>query len=135
MSRSIVSISYLVEYSDGNRLKYHRIRVAPILGKFKLTKKCKKRASGQVQRTLSAYDFITDDSVSAGDPVLALNDGNKLRVYQGGDKTYMLTEPRSLIELHDLKYTNPKKKVKSKNSKTYDQLDYEYLSYPWPTYP
>ena len=135
MPRSIVSISYLVEYKDSSRSKYHRIRVTPMLGKFKLTKKCKKKPSGQVQHTLSAYDFITDESVSTGDPVLALSDGNKLRVYQGGDKTYMLTEPRSLIELHDLKYTNPKQKAKSKNSKTYDQLDYGYLSYPWPTYP
>ena len=47
------------------------------------------------------------------DPVLTLSDGTKLRVYQGGDPTYMIVEAASIIENHD-----NKNKVVEKPKKT-----------------
>ena len=131
MLKSIASISYLKKKDEEGKtiLEREHVKCSPF-GKFLLDKKCSKRAYAQVKRPLNAYNFIIDDNVSCGDPVLTFKDGNKLRVYQGGDRTYMLTEARSLIDLHDSNYVKQDLAKKSTTG-TNRYLDCEDIFYPW----
>ena len=78
------------------------------------------------------------------DPVLTLSDGSKLRVYQGGDPSGLLTMAISICEKHDKKYSKPTKKIPvlSKKRKVLTILDkpyensyvdreYDDYDYPW----
>ena len=67
----------------------------------------------------SAFQFVSLDEIRSNDPVLNLEDGSKLRVYLGGDPTYMIVESASKIEKHDKKYE--KKKSSFANSNYEDQ--------------
>jgi len=136
MSKSIASISYLKKKDEEGKMVLRRehAKCTPS-GKFLLDKKYNKRANTQVKCPLSAYSFTTDDNVSCGDPVLTFKNGNKLRVYQGGDRTYMLTEARSLIDLHDSNYAEPLGRKKNDSSNRYEPIDYEDPTYPWPGCP
>ena len=135
MSRQIVSISYLKEYVEDGKAIHKRHRCHSSSGMFFLITKCAKKANGRVQMKLSAYDFIINEDVSNGDPFLTLCDGYKLRVFQGGDKTYMLAEAKSLIELHDLTYATPKKKDSNKTGSAYEHFDFDEYDFPWPGIP
>jgi len=136
MSKKITSISYLHKSTiDGNKTVYEREHIRAINGRFLLEISCNKRAHGRVQRWLSAYDFVIDSRVSSGDPVLTFRNGDKLRVYQGGDRTFMLTESRSLIELHD-SYFPALRSPKSTTEDRYDDyIDYGSIIPPWPGCP
>ena len=66
------------------------------------------------------------------DPVLTLDDGTKLRVFQGGDPTGLLTIPISLIEKHDNKFKK-KKVLKKKAILDYPQQENPYYpDWDWP---
>ena len=93
-TRAIVSISFLYA---GERI---RIGVNK-KGKFPLPKNT---SSGRGRmHSHTALEFVTHGKVRVLDPVLTLSDGTKLRVYQGGDPTYMIVEAASIIENHDNK--------------------------------
>jgi hypothetical protein len=129
MSKSIVSISYLKKKDEEGKVVLRREHVkCTLYGKF-LLDKSSMRPNNQVKYLLSAYDFISNNDVSSGDPVLTFKNGNKLRVYQGGDRTYMLTEARSLIDLHDSSYV--KQRLAKKSNSTSCYLDYEDLPDYW----
>ena len=49
----------------------------------------------------SALEFVGMPVIRDSDPVLNLNDGRKIRVYLGGDPSYMVVEAHSLMEIHD----------------------------------
>lgn len=91
-NRMIVSISFL--YSD------ERVRIGVNKkGKFPLPKSTSYGRGRMHSHT--ALEFVTHEKVRVMDPVLTLSDGTKLRVYQGGDPTYMVVEAASVIENHD----------------------------------
>ncbi len=93
---------------------------------------------------VGAVGLVTHEKMKHMDPVLSLSDGTKLRVYQGGDPTGMITMAISLCEKHDKKYVK-KIPVISKKKKTYkildrpqisnsyidDRYDDGYDDYPW----
>ena len=65
-------------------------------------------------KALTAFEFVTLPVISESDPVLTLHDGNKMRVYLGGDPFYMVAETRSIIEVHDSEAEQKRKKTESK---------------------
>ena len=88
---------------------------------------------------VTAHELINHPKIKHMDPVLTLDDGTKLRVFQGGDPTGVLTQAISLVDKHDEK--NKKKiPVALKKSKSFaildmpannsyvDSSDYDY---PW----
>ena len=140
-TRKIVSISF---FYSGERV---RINVGS-RGKFPLPKTY---ANGRTKmHSHTAYEFVSHEKVRVLDPVLALSDGTKIRVYQGGDPTYMLVEAASIIENHDnanrrrilkakTKATSIKKPTNRspgkvsfmKDDRDYDEYDYYYdLGFP-----
>ena len=52
-------------------------------------------------KPLTAFEFVTLPVIAESDPVLTLHNGNKMRVYLGGDPFYMVVETQSIIEVHD----------------------------------
>ena len=51
--------------------------------------------------SVSAYNFVTAPNIKGLDPVLTLHNGDKMRVYFGGDPKNMVVETQSIIEVHD----------------------------------
>ena len=74
---------------------------------------------------ITAVGLANHPKIKHMDPVLSLDDGSKLRVFQGGDPTAILTMAISLLEKHDRKHNKPKKKipVASKKRKSITILD------------
>ena len=48
-------------------------------------------------------DLVTHRDLRVGDPVLTLDDGEKVRVYQGGDPNQFVVTAVSIIENHERK--------------------------------
>lgn len=93
---------------------------------------------------VTAVELVNHPRIKHMDPVITLGDGSKLRVFQGGDASAIITLSISLLEKHDKKHTK-KIPVSSKSKKattilslpfrnTYvDQSDYDDddYDYPW----
>ncbi len=95
MSRKIKKISILFE---GERIFIH----ASKYGKFKIP--VIRSSNGRTRtanKMMSAREVIENERIKFCDPTLTLENGEKIRVYQGGDPTYMLTEASSIIDLHE----------------------------------
>ena len=70
---------------------------------------------GQVRtrvKGLTAQQMLEHDVVKECDPTLYLNRGEKLRVFQGGDSSYLPARVQGLAEKHD-EANKPKPKKKS----------------------
>ena len=70
----------------------------------------------------SALEFVGMPVIRDSDPVLNLNDGRKIRVYLGGDPSYMVVEAHSLMEIHDneaLEVQERKKKERPQGRKRF----------------
>jgi len=135
MGNNIVSISI---YTNNQRVKL----TPDSEGKF-LVPNSKNSFSKPLIR-VTAVQLINHPKIKYMDPVLTLDDGTKLRVFQGGDPTGILTQSISLVEKHDKKYQKPKKIIpvysKKKNSKsvissTFNNIfindDIDDYDYPW----
>ncbi len=71
-----------------------------------------------------AKEFVEHARIRDRDPVLNFDNGDKMRVYQSGDSTYMTAEASSKLELHDKQVrTKPKKKPEPKHRDTADLWD------------
>lgn len=133
----IVSISV---YSNNTRVKL----CPDSEGKFLIPNYSR---TGSPLRKVSAVDLVTNAQMKKMDPVLSLSDGTKMRVYQGGDPTGLITMAISLCEKHDKKhkkkipvYTKPKSRNKKvirfiedcqdSNAIEDDYLD-DCFDYPW----
>ena len=53
-------------------------------------------------RSLTARQVIEDKRIKRGDPVFTLANGDKVRVFQAGDPTYLPPLTEGLIQKHDL---------------------------------
>ena len=114
MGNTIVSISIFTNNQ--------RVKLTPdSSGKF-LIPNTKSSNSKKPLVKVTAAELINHPKIKYMDPVLTLDDGSKLRVFQGGDPSGLLITAISLIEKHDLK--NQKKvQVLSKKSKSFTILD------------
>ena len=74
-----------------------------------------------------AKEFVEHPRIRDRDPVLNFDNGQKMRVYQSGDSSYMIIEAASKLELHDnqsKKKPTPKKiQQKSSKNKIEDEND------------
>ena len=95
MSRKIKKISILFE---GERIFIE----ASKYGKFKIpVVKKQGRYSKTVNKMMTARQVIENERIKFCDPTLTLENGEKIRVFQGGDPTYMLAEASSIIDMHE----------------------------------
>ena len=83
--------------------------------------------TGAKPGSMTAYEFVTLPVIAENDPVLTLTNGNKMRVYLGGDPSYMVTETQSIMEIHDTEASESSKKAKPKK-KEIKINNYEYCS-------
>ena len=127
----LVSISI---YTDNQRVKL----TPDSEGKFLIPNYKKGRGQAPLHK-VSACRLVTHPKIKFMDPVLTLSDGTKLRVYQGGDPSGLITMAISLCEKHDKKYKK-KKPVISKKKKSITILDRGFeesyvdesdFDYPW----
>lgn len=132
----IVSISI---YSNNTRVKLE----PDSEGKF-LIPAYSTTSSYNPLKKVTAVDLVTHFKIKHMDPVLTLSDGTKLRVYQGGDPTGLITMAISLCEKHDKKhkkktvvYTKPKsrnkKVIRLLSESEYQEDSYldDCFDYPW----
>ena len=66
--------------------------------------KYEKDIDGRYQKVfvrLTAREFIYREQVINSDPVITLLDGNKVRVFEGGDSSYLPAMVDGLLERHD----------------------------------
>jgi hypothetical protein len=95
VSRKIKKISILFE---GERIfieatKYGKFRIPVIRSEHGYSK--------TINKMMTARQVIENERIKFCDPTLTLESGEKIRVYQGGDPTYMLTEASSIIDMHE----------------------------------
>jgi hypothetical protein len=116
-SRIIKSISFL---HDDERV----VVEADKNGTFRVpvTKVVEGRVKTQY-KNLSASEIIAHPSIIGADPVLTLKDGEKIRVFDGGDPSYLPAMSQGIIEKHDKfemlrrKFEKNKKALKEKQAK------------------
>ena len=79
-----------------------------------------------VNRVMSPREVVENEQIRNGDPTLTLENGDKIRVYQGGDPSYMISHAKAILDLHEesAKASNnawlnkPKPRAKKKTNKT-----------------
>tara|TARA_S200002703_G_C3647362_1_gene198722 strand:- start:82 stop:519 length:438 start_codon:yes stop_codon:yes gene_type:complete len=76
-----------------------------------------------VKKNLTAKEAIEHDIIKSCDPTMYLADGRKLRVYLGGDPTYLPAEPGGLADKHDEQCKPKPKPKKNKPPKIGKLLD------------
>ena len=117
MKPVIRHISYLDE--NGDRVI---IRCSPG-GSFN-SYKYEKDFNGRYQKVqvrLTAREFIYMEDVVNSDPVITLLDGNKVRVFEGADSSYLPASVDGLLERHD-KREILKRKLEEAKKKREDSL-------------
>ena len=106
----IVSISYY----DGSK----RVIVKPSFGRFPVRetelRKIARPSRGSGMTFLSARDFVSHPSIRDKDPVLTLDDGNKVRVYHAGVSSHSVFEAQCDIDCHDKDAEHLRKNLKQK---------------------
>lgn len=66
-------------------------------------------------KNLSASELVAHPSVMGADPVLTLKTGDKIRVFDGGDPSYLPAMSQGIIERHD-KFEMMRRKFEKKKS-------------------
>ena len=73
--------------------------------------------SGRVKtkyKNLTAREIVEHPTIKEGDPVLTLNTGDKIRVFDGGDSKYLPAMSDGIISKHDKKEVSKRKFLKEK---------------------
>lgn len=134
MGRNIVSISV---YTNNTRVKL----TPDSDGKFLIPNHNTSAFSKPLVK-VTAAELINHPKLKHMDPVLTLDDGSKLRVYQGGDPTGLLVTAASLVDKHDQKYEKKSKSAVYVSSKKRgitildipignSYIDNDSYDYPW----
>ena len=68
---------------------------------------------------LTAKEVMENDEIKNGDPVMTLDNGEKIRVFPGGDPSYLPAMSDGIIQNHDSAHEQPivpeyKKRVQKK---------------------
>ena len=123
MGRGVKTISFLIREE---RIYLHANRD----GKFKLpVVQTIKGHAKKIEKYFWPRDVVEHRVIKNLDPFLTLENGEKMRVYQGGDSTYMLTEVQSILDNHTEKSRNLRKKLML----AMDKMSGQYL-FPWDDY-
>jgi len=140
-SRTIKQISYL---RDGER----KIINATVSGTFN-HHWVEETSSGRrvVSKELTARELISHPDIISCDPVITLKTGEKIRVFAGGDSSYLPAVVDGIIEKNDKfeimrrKFLQSKKdresartKNKEKEKTAYDTDEYENPFWGWDDY-
>jgi hypothetical protein len=98
-------------------------------GKFKIP--VSKLVQGKVRtrfETLTAKQFVFHEIIKNCDPTLYLDNGERIRVFTGGDSSYLPAQIQGFLEKHDnlYKIKIPKSKLKTtaENKKNLTISDY-----------
>lgn len=82
---------------------------------------------------LTAREVIEHPSISKSDPVATLVTGEKIRIYDGGDNSYLPAMSQGIVEKHDKienlrrKFAENKKKLKQKTKQTNSNSYMDYI--------
>ena len=76
---------------------------------------------------MTAQTFVKHPIVRDSDPVLNLDNGDKLRVYLGGDSSHMVVQAISVIETHDDHAAIKKKEIEKEKAKEVNKFDSKSL--------
>ena len=94
-------------------------------GRFELPYDRKSRGSYKVSyRETKVKDIVNHYEIKGADPVITLENGEKVRVYQAGEGSYMLTYPASIIEKFDKETWN--------RGLSFSTNMAEQFEFPWP---
>ena len=128
--KKIVSISFI---RDGKRVT---VPATPT-GNFKFLISERSRMK---YKFFTARQVIEHEVIRDADPVLTLANGDKIRVYVGGDSSYLPAMSEGIVEKHDRSGYQKKKKRKkviipsypsSKDTVDMDDTDEYDFDFPW----
>ena len=123
MKKVIESISFLFE---GQRVRVSASNDGTFRIPFTPNVKTSRHRNGNIKyRNLTARQVVNDKRIKLNDPVLTLATGEKVRVFQGGDSTYLPAVTDGIITKHDKtkcpsKIDAPKKSGDTVSSRQYD---------------
>jgi len=94
-------------------------------GRFELPYDSKVRGSHKTSyRETKVKDIVSHSEIRTQDPVITLENGEKVRVFQAGEGSYMLTYAASIIEKFDKSTWSRGVSFSTKKS--------EQIEFPWP---
>jgi len=97
-----------------------------MMGKFPLKASYHQTRSARSSQ-MTAQTFVKHPIVRDSDPVLNLDNGDKLRVYLGGDSSHMVVQAISVIETHDDHAAIKKKEIEKEKEKEVNKFDSKSL--------
>ena len=78
-------------------------------------------------KEFTAREIVMYEQIISGDPVLTLKNGEKIRVFQGGDSSYLVPEADGLLLKHDAREILRRKQVSQAISEAQYELPWEDL--------
>ena len=114
----IKSISFLY---NGERL----VARARLRGTFKIPTQGRTKKYAR----LTAREVVSHHIIKDCDPVLTMLDGEKIRVYQGGDSSYLPAMIDGILSKHDYEECSYREKENSYYSLGYSSS--EQMEFPW----
>ena len=86
-----------------------------------------------IYKELSAQEVIKLREIKNGDPVITTISGEKLRIFQGGDPTYLPAMADGLLRKHDSQFIVSKKSRADlhRSSRDYDQPAFDWMDDDW----
>jgi len=108
---------------------YHGTRhrsMVNMMGKFPLKASYHESRSARSSQ-MTAKAFVNHPIVRNSDPVLNLDNGDKLRVYLGGDSSHMVVQAISVIEMHDDYAVIKKKEIEKEKAAEVNKFDSKSL--------
>jgi len=124
MAEKIKSISFL--------FKDERVVVeTSIRGTFRIPIQSKSSRPKTLYKNLTAKEVVEHHIIREGDPVLTLNSGEKIRVYQGGDSSYLPAMVEGILNKHDEREKTHRSLKKMTEFNSRGPLAEEQYEFPW----
>ncbi len=126
MKKKIESISF---FYQGERI----ILTSGIRGTFRIPVTTVR--GSKVKRDykkLTAREVVEHKIIKNCDPFFTLTTGEKIRVYQGGDSSYLPAMSEGIIEKHDItEVEHRRRSTRSLAWHAYSSSAEDYLEFPW----
>ena len=132
MNKNVIQAISFLNMRDGER-----VVVKPtVFGKFKVPVVSVESGSLRTRmRALTAMEVVNHEIIKNCDPTFYLENGERLRVFQGGDPSYLPARAEGLALKHDNANKRETPKLKNKiSTKPPTRCDYEQASldmYGW----
>jgi hypothetical protein len=94
-------------------------------GRFIIMPSLSQNRQTPLSKRLTAKQFVENNLIKKSDPVITLDSGEKLRIFQGGDASAPLAASMSVVEAHDMGY----KKIPSRERITIPDPDF-FIDFP-----